>query len=87
MGLAIQSNNISVYKAYIKDIKSFNNLTLPFLFSNVNKFNLRLVLNDLSILTKVKEIMIIFIYLFIGYIYAVSNISILVIFTSLAKIY
>ena len=64
-------DNISVYKAYIKDAKSLNNSPLPFLFSNANKFNLGLIFKDLPILTRVKEIIIIYIYiyLFTGYIY------------------
>jgi hypothetical protein len=65
MGLAIQGDNIGIYKAYIKDIKSLNNLTLPFLFSDANKLNPKLILKDLPILTGVEEIIIIYIYIYL----------------------
>jgi hypothetical protein len=89
MGLAIQGDNISIYKAYIKDIKSLNNLTLLFLFSDANKFNPGLIFKDLLILTRVEEIMIIYIYMFIYrlHMYIASNINILTIFTLSAKIH
>ena len=63
MGLATQSDNIGVYKACIKDAKSLNNLSLPLLFSDANKLNLRLIPKDLPILTRVKEIIITYIYI------------------------
>jgi hypothetical protein len=63
MGLATQGDNISVYKACIKDAKSLNNLTLPFLFSDANKLNLGLIPEDLPILTGVEEMMIAYIYI------------------------
>jgi hypothetical protein len=63
MGLATQGNNISIYKACIKDTKSLNNPTLPFLFSNTNKLNLGLIPKDLPILTRVEEMMIMYIYI------------------------
>jgi hypothetical protein len=65
MGLAIQGDDISIYKAYIKDAKSFNNSPLPFLFSNANKLNLRLIPKNLPILTRVEEMMIIYIYIYL----------------------
>jgi hypothetical protein len=65
MGLAIQGDNISVYKACIKNAKSLNNPTLPLLFSNANEFNLRLIPKDLPILTGVEEIIIIYIYIYL----------------------
>ncbi len=69
-----------MYKAYIKDTKSLNNLILPLLFSDANELNLRLILKDLPILTRVGEIIII-------YICAASNINILAISALLARIY
>jgi hypothetical protein len=63
MGLATQGDNIGVYKACIKDTKSLNNSLLPFLFSNANKLNPRLIPKDLPILTGVEEIIIIYIHL------------------------
>ena len=35
MGLAIEGNNIGIYKACIKDADGLNNLTLPPLFIKV----------------------------------------------------
>jgi hypothetical protein len=63
MGLATQGNNISVYKACIKDTKSFNNSPLLLLFSNANKLNPELIPKDLPILTRVEEMMITHIYI------------------------
>ena len=63
MRLAIQGDNISVYKACVKDTKSLRYLSNPFLFSNVNNINLSTVSKHLSILTKVKEMIIVYIYI------------------------
>jgi hypothetical protein len=65
MGLATQGDDISVYKAYIKDAKSLNNSPLPFLFSNTNKLNLGLIPKDLPILTGVEKMMIAYIYIYL----------------------
>ena len=65
MGLAIQGNNIGVYKAYIKDAKNLNNLILPLLFSDANELDPGLVPKDLPILTGVEEIMIVCIYVYL----------------------
>jgi hypothetical protein len=69
MGLATQGDNIGVYKACIKDAKNLNNLTLLFLFSDANKLNPGLIPKDLPILTGVKELMIIYIYIHLQVIY------------------
>ena len=54
-----------MYKAYIKDAKSLSNLMLPLLFSDANELDLGLVPEDLPILTRVEEIMIICIYVYL----------------------
>ena len=63
MRLAIQSNNISIYKAYIKDTKSLKYLNKLFLFSNANNINLNTIFKHLPTLTKVKEMIIAYIYI------------------------
>ena len=63
MYLAIQGNNIGVYKAYIRDAKSLKYLSKPFLFSNANNINLDIIPEHLPILTKVKEMIIVYIYI------------------------
>ena len=62
MRLATQSNNIGVYKACVKDIKSLKYLSEPFLFSNANNIDLGTVSEHLPTLTKVKEIIIAYIH-------------------------
>jgi hypothetical protein len=56
-------NNISVYKACIKDTKSLKYLSKLFLFSNINNIDLGTVSKSLPTLTKVKEIIIAYIYI------------------------
>ena len=63
MHLAMQSDNISVYKACIKDAKSCRYLSEPFLFSNTNNINLNTVFKHLPTLTKVKKMIITYIYI------------------------
>ena len=63
MRLATQSDNISVYKAYIKDTKSLKYLSEPFLFSNVNNIDLNTISEHLPTLTKVKKMIIAHIYI------------------------
>ena len=63
MRLAIQGDNINIYKACIKDIKSLKYLNKPFLFSNVNNINLDTISKHLPTLTKVKEMIITYIYI------------------------
>ena len=65
MHLAMQGNNISVYKAYIRDINSLKYLSKPFLFSNVNNIDLGTVPKYLPTLTKVEEMIIICIYIYL----------------------
>ena len=63
MHLAIQSNNISIYKAYIRDTKSLKYLSKFFLFSNANNIDLNTIPKHLPTLTKVKEMIIAYIYI------------------------
>jgi hypothetical protein len=63
MHLATHSNNISVYKACIRDIKSLKNLSEPFLFSNANNIDLGTMPKYLPTLTEVKEMIIAYIYI------------------------
>ena len=65
MRLATQSDNISIYKACIKDAKSLKYLSKPFLFSNANNIDLDTVSKHLSTLTKVKEMIIAYIYIYL----------------------
>jgi hypothetical protein len=63
MGLATEGNNISVYKACIKNANSLKNPALPFLFSKSNKLNLGPIPSFLPILTAVEELLIIYIHI------------------------
>ena len=63
MHLATQGDNISVYKAYIRDAKSLKYLSELFLFSNANNIDLDTVPKHLPTLTEVKEIIITYIYI------------------------
>ena len=65
MCLVIQSDNISIYKAYIKDTKSLKYLNELFLFSNANNIDLSTVSKHLPTLTKVKEMIIAYIYIYL----------------------
>ena len=58
MHLAIQGDDISVYKAYIKDTKSFRYLSESFLFSDANNMDPGTVSKHLSTLTKIEEMII-----------------------------
>ena len=62
MGLAIEGNNIGIYKAYIKDADSLKDLTLPLLFSKSNRLNLGHIPGFLPILTAVEELLIMRVY-------------------------
>ena len=62
MHLATQGDNISIYKAYVRDAKSFKDLSEPFLFSDANNIDLGAVPEYLPTLTKVKEIIIAYIH-------------------------
>jgi hypothetical protein len=65
MGLAIEGNNIGIYKAYIKDANSLKDLTLPPLFSKSNGLNLGPIPSFLSILTAVEELLITRVYIYL----------------------
>ena len=58
MGLAIEGNNIGVYKACIKDADSLKDLALPSLFGKSNKLNPRPVPSFLPILTAIEKLLI-----------------------------
>jgi hypothetical protein len=65
MGLATEGDNIGIYKACIRDADSFNNLTLPPLFSKSNRLNLGPVPGFLLILTAVEELLIARVYVYL----------------------
>jgi hypothetical protein len=65
MHLATHSDDIGVYKACIKNTKSLRYLSKPFLFSNANNINLGTVSKHLPTLTKIKEMIIIYIYIYL----------------------
>ena len=65
MHLATQGDDISIYKACIKNAKSLKYLSKPFLFSNANNIDLGTISKYLPILTKVKEMIIIYIYIYL----------------------
>jgi hypothetical protein len=65
MGLATESNNIDIYKAYIKDADSLKDLILPPLFSKSNGLNLGPVPGFLPILTTVEELLITRVYVYL----------------------
>ena len=63
MGLAIEGNNIGIYKACIKD--SLKYLTLPPLFSESNRLNPGPIPGFLPILTAVEELLIARVYVYL----------------------
>jgi hypothetical protein len=65
MGLAIEGNNIGIYKAYIKDANSLKNPTLLPLFSKSNELNLGPIPSFLPILTAVEELLITRVYVYL----------------------
>jgi hypothetical protein len=65
MGLAIEGNNIGVYKACIKDADGLKDLALPSLFSESNELNLGPVFSFLSIFIAVEELLIMCIYIYL----------------------
>ena len=69
MGLAIEGDNIGIYKACIKDANSLKDLTLPSLFSKSTGLNLRPISSFLPILTVVEELLIAYIYIYLQVIY------------------
>jgi hypothetical protein len=65
MGLAIEGNNLGIYKACIKDANSLKDLTAPPLFSNSNRLNPGPVPSFLPILTTVEELLIARVYVYL----------------------
>jgi len=65
MGLAIEDNNIGVYKACIKDADGLKDPTLPLLFSESNGLNLGPVPSFLPILTAVEKLLITRVYVYL----------------------
>ena len=65
MGLAMEGNNIGIYKACIKDADSLKDLTLSSLFSKSNELNLGPIPNFLPILTAVEELLIARVYVYL----------------------
>ena len=65
MHLAMHSNDIGIYKACVRDIKSLKNSSKPFLFSNTNNIDLGTIPKYLPTLTKVKKIIIACIYIYL----------------------
>ena len=62
MGVAMERNNIGIYKAYIKDADGLKDLTLPPLFSKSNGLDPGPVPGFLPILTAVEELLIARVY-------------------------
>ena len=65
IGLAIEGNNIGIYKAYIKDVNSLKDPTLPSLFGKSNRLNLGPIPGFLLILTAVEELLIMCVYIYL----------------------
>ena len=65
MGLAIEGSNIGIYKAYIKDVDSLKDLTLPPLFSESSGFDLGPIPSFLPILTTVEKLLIARVYVYL----------------------
>ena len=65
MGLAMEGNNIGIYKACIKDANSLKDLTLLSLFNKSNGLNLGPIPGFLPILTAVEELLITRVYIYL----------------------
>ena len=65
MGLAIEGDNIGVYKACIKDADSLKDPTLPPLFGESNGLNPGPIPGFLPILTTVEELLITRVYVYL----------------------
>ena len=61
----MQGDNISIYKACVRDTKSLKYLSKPFLFNNTNNIDLGTMPKYLSTLTKFKKIIIAYIYIYL----------------------
>jgi hypothetical protein len=65
MGLAIEGNNIGIYKACIKDADKLKDLTLSPLFGKSTGLNLGPVPDFLPILTAVEKLLIARVYVYL----------------------
>jgi len=65
IGLAIEGDNIGVYKACVKDANSLKDPTLPPLFGESNGLNLGPIPSFLLILTAVEELLIARVYVYL----------------------
>ena len=65
MGLATEGDNIGIYKVCIKDTNNLKDQTLPPLFSESNKLNLKPIPGFLPILTAVKKLLITHVYIYL----------------------
>ena len=65
MGLAMEGDNIGIYKACIKDANSLKYLTLPSLFSESNGLDPGPVPSFLPILTAVEKLLITRVYIYL----------------------
>src|SRR6266700_1335063 len=65
IGLAMEGDNIGVYKAYIKDADSLKDPTLPPLFGESNRLDLGPIFSFLPILTAVEELLIARVYIYL----------------------
>ena len=65
MGLAMEGDNIGVYKACIKDADSLKDLTLSPLFGESNGLDLGPIPGFLPILTAVEELLIARVYVYL----------------------
>ena len=61
----MHSDDIGVYKACIRDTKSFKDLSEPFLFSNANNIDLGTIPKHLPTLTEVEEMIITYIHIYL----------------------
>jgi len=61
----MEGDDISVYKACIRDANSLKDLALPSLFSEGNELNLGPILGFLPILTAVEELLITRVYVYL----------------------
>ena len=73
LGLAMDGDNIGIYKDYIKDTNSLKNSTLAPLFNKSNRLNLGPIPSFLPILTAVEELLITHIYIHLQVIYVYSQ--------------
>jgi hypothetical protein len=65
MHLATHGDNVSIYKACVRDTKSLKDLSKPFLFNDVNNINPGTMPKHLPTLTEVKEMIIAYIHVYL----------------------